>query len=169
MSFSFMLLVWPSFTCKLIIWVQAICLGTKLEKKKWLRKRKEKKREICIYPLNQGFVLFWGGKKKSDFDISLLFLLLGFDFELLSSWRFSIAHIAWANLAGNCRTTYLQPLSDTSGVFGVSSTSGYWTIHLGYINKHLYCIVYQPLLVFFYSLSGHIMYIFQHDQFLILG
>jgi hypothetical protein len=37
-------------------------------------------------------------------------------------------------------------------------------------NKHLYCIVYQPLLVFFYSLSGHIIiYIFQHDQFLILG
>jgi hypothetical protein len=29
--------------------------------------------------------------------------------------------------------------------------------------------IFSNLLVFFFSLSGHIMYIFQHDQFLILG
>jgi hypothetical protein len=57
MGFSFMLLVWPSFTCKLIkvSLGPSNMLGDQVKKKK---KRKEKKREICIYPLNQGFVLF---------------------------------------------------------------------------------------------------------------
>jgi hypothetical protein len=52
MGFSFMLLVWPSFTCKLIIKVSlgpSNMLGDQVKKKE---------REICIYPLNQGFVLF---------------------------------------------------------------------------------------------------------------
>jgi hypothetical protein len=75
MGFSFMLLVWPSFTCKLIIKVSlgpSNMLGDQVKKKS------------AYIHLIKGLCYF-EGKKKTDFDISLLFLLLGFDFELLSS------------------------------------------------------------------------------------
>jgi hypothetical protein len=48
MSFSFMLLVWPSFTCNLIIWVQAICLGIKV-KKKMVKEKKGKEKSAYIH------------------------------------------------------------------------------------------------------------------------
>lgn len=49
MSFSFMLLVWPSFTCNLIIWVQAIYLGTKLKKKKMVKEKKGKEKSAYFH------------------------------------------------------------------------------------------------------------------------
>jgi hypothetical protein len=60
MSFSFMLLVWPSFTFKLIIWVQAICLGTKL-KKKMVKEKKRKEKSAYIH-LIKGLCYFEGKK-----------------------------------------------------------------------------------------------------------